>query len=151
MSSIRIVRADLTNDEQLRSICGLTNMYALEATGLPLAPEVLDRLPDAIRSQPAYYALIAYDGDEAIGIATCLLSFSSFAAKPILNLHDLAVNPSHRNRGIGSALLLAVEELARDLGCSKVSLEVSPSNPARSLYKRSGFDEVSIYCTKRME
>ncbi len=148
MDSIRIVRADLENDAHVSAICELTNMYAFNATGEPLDPAVLNNLPEALRAHPSIEALIAYIQDQAIGIATCVLSFSSFSAKPILNLHDLAVRPDYRNLGIGRKLLIAVEELARELGCCKVSLEVHPTNPARDLYRRCGFEEVSIYCVK---
>jgi ribosomal protein S18 acetylase RimI-like enzyme len=83
----------------------------------------------------------AVDLDEtAVGIATCFLGFSTFAARPLINVHDLAVLPEHRGRGIGRGLLEAVEHCARERGCAKVTLEVQENNsPARRLYKRMGF------------
>jgi ribosomal protein S18 acetylase RimI-like enzyme len=123
-------------------------MYAVDVTGQPLDPAVLHDLPGAIRMHPSVKSLVAYIQDRPVGIATCVLSFSSFSAKPILNLHDLAVKPDYRNLGIGRKLIITVEALARELGCCKVSLEVNTTNPARNLYRRCGFEEVSIYCVK---
>ena len=77
---------------------------------------------------------------EFIGLALCLPSFSSFRARPVLNIHDIAVSPSHRGKGVGQALLQVVEEEARRRGCCKVTLEVREDNEvAKSAYLRAGF------------
>jgi ribosomal protein S18 acetylase RimI-like enzyme len=68
------------------------------------------------------------------------VGYSTFRARPLLNLHDLAVQPEARERGVGGALLAAVESHARALGCCKVTLEVREDNAsARRLYERVGF------------
>ena len=54
--------------------------------------------------------------------------FSSFQAKPLINIHDLAVLPSHRGQGIGHRLIDAVAVRGRELGCCKMTLEVRPDN-----------------------
>jgi len=65
---------------------------------------------------------------------------STFAARPLLNLHDLAVLPERRGLGVGRALLEAVEARARDLGCCKLTLEVRQDNArAQALYESFGF------------
>jgi ribosomal protein S18 acetylase RimI-like enzyme len=73
-------------------------------------------------------------------VAICLPSYSSFRARPLMNIHDIAVVPEHRGKGIGRALLAAVEEEARRRGCAKITLEVRSDNAlARDLYRRCGF------------
>lgn len=47
--------------------------------------------------------------------------------------------PSHRNRGIGRALLVHAERLASDGGLRSLSIETGIDNPARRLYERHGF------------
>jgi len=52
----------------------------------------------------------------------------------------LAVSPAMRGKGIGTLLLDAVFQAARDKGFRSVSLEVVDTNPdARRLYERVGF------------
>jgi len=51
-----------------------------------------------------------------------------------------------RGRGIGDALLSALEERARGLGYHKMVLAALPTNaPGRRLYERHGFQTVGIY------
>jgi ribosomal protein S18 acetylase RimI-like enzyme len=52
----------------------------------------------------------------------------------------LGVAPAYRQRGIGTALLVATVDLAREQGIGALSLSVSERNDrARRLYERAGF------------
>ncbi|HYR88006.1 MAG TPA: GNAT family N-acetyltransferase [Terriglobia bacterium] len=53
----------------------------------------------------------------------------------------IAVLPEHRGRGVGSALLQRLVEMA-GAAYDAVSLSVSMDNPARRLYERVGFEGV---------
>ena len=55
---------------------------------------------------------------------------------------SIGVRPAARRAGVGTALLRALVQLARDEGHAAVSLSVEPDNPARSLYERVGFRRV---------
>jgi ribosomal protein S18 acetylase RimI-like enzyme len=111
--------------------------------GRPLPPDVLARLIPGLREHPTTIIFLAYVDETAVGIATCFLGFSTFAARPLINIHDLAVLPEHRGEGIGRSLLEAVERKARALGCAKVTLEVQEHNVlARRLYEAAGFANV---------
>lgn len=57
-------------------------------------------------------------------------------------ISELDVAASHRNRGIGAALLAVAEERARAAGASQMSLTTTIDNPARRLYERTGYREV---------
>jgi GNAT superfamily N-acetyltransferase len=138
---MQILEADLDNPAHQRVVLQLTDAYASDpmGNGRPLDQEVCERLIAGLRSIPTTVVLLAYDGDEPIGIATCFLGFSTFAGRPLLNIHDLAVLASHRRMGVGRELLRAAEDKARELGCCKVTLEVMEHNPARRLYEACGF------------
>ncbi len=54
----------------------------------------------------------------------------------------MAVDPEHRRKGIGTALLAEAERAGRELGFRKMSLIVFEQNfEARRLYERSGYTE----------
>jgi ribosomal protein S18 acetylase RimI-like enzyme len=73
-------------------------------------------------------------------LITSFEGFSSFAAKPLLNLHDVAVLPDYRGLGIAQALLSCAESYARSIGCCKLTLEVLQGNAvAQKAYLRFGF------------
>jgi 3'(2'), 5'-bisphosphate nucleotidase len=57
-------------------------------------------------------------------------------------LGALAVADGFRGRGIGSALLGAVDDAARELGCSRIELESSEwRDEAHAFYRERGYDE----------
>ncbi len=61
-----------------------------------------------------------------------------------LYLQGLAVDPSLRSSGVGSALLDDVEQRARRIGSSRLALDVAAKNErARALYARRGMIESS--------
>lgn len=140
--TIDIVRADLARPDHQRDIVTMTASYAADPMGNdgPLPPEVLERLIPALQNHPTTVILLAYAGSECVGIATCFVGFSTFLAGPLLNLHDLAVVPAWRGRGVGKRLLGAVEARARELGCGRITLEVFEHNAvARRAYAQAGF------------
>jgi len=143
--TLEIIQADLDRDEHQRDVVAMTAAYALDpmGNGGPLPPETLERLVDALRAHPTTLIFLAYVEGRAVGIATCFLGFSTFAARPLVNVHDLAVLPAHRGTGVATRLLEAVETKARQLGCCKLTLEVLEHNErARRLYHRVGFSQM---------
>lgn len=136
-----VVQADLDRPDHQEAVVAMTAAYALDemGNGGPLPQEVLDRLVPGLRSHPTTLVLLAYVDGVAVGIATCFLGFSTFAARPLINIHDLSVLPEHRGRGVAQVLLRAVERAARERGCVKLTLEVQENNGrARRLYERAG-------------
>jgi ribosomal protein S18 acetylase RimI-like enzyme len=145
--SLQIRAADLADARDAASITTLLNSYALEPVGggKPLTHDVRERLVPALRDTPRTLVLLAFVDDTAVGIAVCFVGFSTFRARPLLNIHDLAVLPQYRRRGIARALLHAAEDYARRQGCCRLTLEVLENNSgARDLYRRFGFDDATV-------
>jgi GNAT superfamily N-acetyltransferase len=139
---IRVVEADLSHPPHQRGVLDLVDAYSRDPMGAggPLAPDVRERLIPGLRGHPTTLVFLAERDEEPVGIAACFLGFSTFAARPLVNVHDLAVLPAHRGLGIGRRLLEAVEHKARALGCCKVTLEVQEDNRrARAVYAAAGF------------
>ena len=57
-----------------------------------------------------------------------------------LRIIDIALLPSHRNRGIGSALMKDILAEAQSVG-KQIRIHVERNNPALRLYQRLGFEE----------
>lgn len=141
-SAIAIVEADLSREDHQRDVVAMVDAYARDPMGNdgPLSDDVYDRLIDGLRGHPTTLVYLAYAGGEVVGIATCFVGFSTFYARPLVNIHDLGVVPAFRGRGVGRELLAAVEAKARELGCCKITLEVLSDNVrARAIYERAGF------------
>ena len=138
-----VVLADLTNGAHQAAIVELLDMYCRNefGDGQPLSAETRARLIPGFIEHGRARVFLAYEGDEPAGLALCFVGFSSFKAQPLINVHDLAVAPKFRGRGIGKALLDAVADHARQAGCCKVTLEVRADNvKALELYRRAGFE-----------
>lgn len=140
MTTVR--RADLTSDADAAAIVALIDAYARDPRGggEPLPADVRGRLVPGLAAHPTSRAWLAFDGDEPVGVCVAFVGYSTFKARPLLNIHDLAVLPSRRGRGVGRALLAAAEAQAIAEGCCKLTLEVLEDNPARHLYQRFGFE-----------
>jgi GNAT superfamily N-acetyltransferase len=106
--------------------------------------DVKARLADDLAANPQAFSLLARLEDKAVGLANCFMGYSTFAAAPLVNIHDLAVLPETRGRGIGKALLQAVEAEALKRGACKITLEVLSGNPARHLYAREGYGDYQL-------
>jgi len=144
-AKLEIDAADFANPAHAAAIVEVLDSYASDRVGggKPLAADVRERLVPALREHPTALVLLAFAGGRAVGVAVCFFGFSTFQARPLLNVHDLAVVPEHRGEGIGRALLEAAEARALSRGCCKLTLEVQDDNaPARTLYQRFGFEDV---------
>jgi ribosomal protein S18 acetylase RimI-like enzyme len=145
--SIRIVEADLTLPEHQEAVLAMVDAYSRDAmgNGKPLDQDVRTRLIPGLRRHPTTLIFLAFDGVQPIGAAVCFIGFSSFAAKPNINIHDFVVLPASRGNGIGRRLLEAVEAKARELGCCKLTLEVMDKNhQAIRMYQAAGFERYSL-------
>ncbi len=141
---IEIREVDFADAAHCAAIVDVINSYAIEQVGggRPLGEDVQARLPTALRDHPTSLVLLAFADGRPVGVAVCFFGFSTFAARPLLNIHDLAVVPEWRGRGIGHALLSAAEDRAAQRGCCKLTLEVRDDNGgARRLYERFGFTD----------
>jgi ribosomal protein S18 acetylase RimI-like enzyme len=139
---IDLVEADLASPAHRDAVLELTRSYARDpmGSGADLPQPVQGELVERLRAHPTTLVFLAFQGCEPAGIATCFLGFSTFAARPLVNVHDLHVAPRFQRRGTGRRLLEAVEARARALDCCKLTLEVQAGNHrARALYRSFGF------------
>ncbi|WP_019428674.1 GNAT family N-acetyltransferase [Limnohabitans sp. Rim47] len=118
----------------------LLDAYARDPMGggEGLQQDVKARLCDDLAARPAAASFIAWLGDAPVGLVNCIEGYSTFKAKPLMNIHDIAVLHSHRGQGVGQALLAAAQQHAQSRGCCKLTLEVLTGN-AQALKSYVGF------------
>lgn len=140
--SLSIVPLDLSDLAQAEIWLDLLDHYANDPMGggEGLSDYAKLHLIGVMREVPGFHGALAWLDGEAVGLIDCFAGFSTFAAKPLLNVHDIVVRQGLRGKGIGQALLAWAEERAKQLGCCKLTLEVLSNNTrAMSSYTLAGF------------
>ena len=90
-------------------------------------------------TDPAAYALLAYDSGQPVGFAIYFFNYSTFVGRPGLYLEDLFVRPEARGKGFGRQLLAHLAGVAIERGCGRMEWAVLDWNePALGFYKRLG-------------
>lgn len=141
-AAVIVRRADYQADSDRAALVQLLDDYAQDPMGggIPLAADVKARLCDDLARLPTAASFIAWLGDAPVGLVNTFEAYSTFKARPLLNVHDVAVAPGYRGRGIGQALLSACQAHARQRGCCKLTLEVLSGNlRAVRSYEHFGF------------
>ncbi len=140
--TLRVVAVDLENSAISAAWLDLLDHYAHDPMGggAGLSEYARANLVRELKALPSFHGALAFNGDEAVGLINCFAGFSTFAAKPLLNIHDIVTRDNRRGQGVGQALLQWAEQRARDLGCCKLTLEVLSNNTrALAAYERAGF------------
>lgn len=141
--NLKFVTADFQNAEHADAVVNLLSQAALDPMngggGLPQFAK--DNLAQEIAKRPTIHCILAFAEDDApAGIAVCVEGFSTFACAPLLNIHDMFVRDDHRRKGIAKRLLESAENLAKEKGCCKLTLEVLENNgPAQDAYRKAGY------------
>lgn len=141
-AAFSVRRADYRDARDAAAVVALLDAYASDPAGggEPLSEFAKANLVPELAARPQAYSVLAFDGEQPVGLVNCIEGFSSFACKPLVNVHDVAVLASHRGRGIAEQMLALAETLARERGAVKMTLEVLSGNvPAKALYRRMGF------------
>ena len=147
LKNVTIVDADLARGEHQQALITMIDAYMSDPMeGGERPPDRIKReLVPGLRAHPACYVFLAYRGGWPVGFSICFLGFSTFNARPLINIHDIFVDSSVRGMGIGAMLLERIEARARAMNCCRITLEVRRDNHvARGLYRKVGFDQVVV-------
>ena len=100
MHEIGIVEADLNDPRHQSAVLCMMDAYSADPMGdaKPLSDFARLNLISGLRTHPTTLVFLAFRGDQPCGIATCFRGFSTFAAKPLINISKgLAVCCSKRS------------------------------------------------------
>jgi ribosomal protein S18 acetylase RimI-like enzyme len=141
-NSFGVVIADLYKKEHSAALLKLLGEYAMgnTGTGKPLSAWTKAHLVEGLKHQPAARVYLAKYNKTVVGLAVCFSAYSTFAAAPLVNIHDLIVTEKYRGKGVASALLEYIACEASAKKCCKLTLEVRLDNKAAlELYQKHGF------------
>ena len=115
--------------------------------------EVTLEHPEAVRyhrdwGRPGDLGLVAESDGHVVGVAYCRLFTEGDHGYGFVDEETpevaVAVDEGFRGSGLGARLLNALAEAAEAAGHTRLSLSVAAANPARRLYERLGYRELSI-------
>ena len=79
------------------------------------------------------------DAGVVVGFALFFHNYSTFLGRPGIYLEDLFVRPEARGHGLGTALLVALGQLARERKCGRIEWSVLDWNePSIAFYRSLG-------------
>jgi GNAT superfamily N-acetyltransferase len=139
---IEVVRVRYDDPAHAAALLDLLDAYARDPAGggEPLGDFARDNLIAELAARPFVFSVLALDDETPVGLVNAIEGFSTFACRPLVNVHDVVVIDSHRGQGIAAQLFAEVEAIARERGACKLTLEVLDGNAsARALYRRLGF------------
>jgi len=141
---LSILNVDLQNELHCAQLIKLLNDYMNDPMGnnAPMDESLAPQIIAGLKTYAGYLGFFVLSGDQFAGLANCNQNFSTFKAKPILNIHDFIVAPEFRTIGAGHFLMNGILDYASKNGFCRVNLEVREDNhAAKSLYLKVGFSE----------
>ena len=148
MQNINVFKLDFENAEHITLFSSLMNHYAGSEMGGggAISAEAMRRSVHYFQNSSSAVAFAATNAQaNAVGLLNAFESFSTFAGRPIFNIHDIVVHESSRGQGIAQHLLSALEDHARQHGYVKLTLEVLQGNDiAKRAYEKYGFEPYQL-------
>lgn len=145
--NLSVLQADYQNPTHARAIETLLGFYAMDPMGggEALPAETLGKLVGELAKRPHAFSVLAFVDDQPAGLVNCFEGFSTFACRPLVNVHDVVVLDTYRGLGLSQRMLDCVEAIAVARGCCKLTLEVLEGNhTAQNAYEKFGFAPYSL-------
>lgn len=139
---VLVLQASYSNPVHADALGFVLNHYAEDVMGggQSLSADTLQQLAGELAKRPHAFSVLAFVSGQPVGVVNCFEGFSTFACRPLVNIHDVAVLKEWRGKGISQKMLAKVEEIARQRGCCKLTLEVLQGNAvAQGAYRKMGF------------
>ena len=134
--------ADYADDHDAECVVQLLDEYARDPIGggAPLSDYSRANLVARLKEVSGAFSVLGFKDGAAVALANCFHAFSTFACRPLVNIHDLVITKAARGDGLSQSLLAFIEDVARRDGCCKVTLEVlERHHVARGAYTKFGF------------
>lgn len=139
---ISLTTAQLNNPRDADDLMSLLLEYALtqEGGGKGLSEFTQENLVTELKKRNDCLVILARHGNTPVGLLTGFEGFSTFACKPLLNIHDLIVSARYRGMQLSQQLLSHAEKISKQRNYCKLTLEVLDGNiVAKNAYLKFGF------------
>ncbi|MEL6364214.1 MAG: AAC(3)-I family aminoglycoside N-acetyltransferase [Pseudomonadota bacterium] len=134
------IKSVLSRDD-LRALNALfANAFEEPETYLAAPPS--DAYLERLLADPAFIPLAAFDGETLVGGLVAYELKKLEQARSEIYIYDLAVDAAHRRKGVATALIERVKEIARERGAWTVYVQADlGDDPAVALYTKLGVRE----------
>ncbi len=149
-AGVYVCRADYANPRHAQVLVELLDAYAQDPMGgaEPLSDFAKQNLVACLAARPQAFSVLAFasaDETQPLGLINCIEGFSTFACKPLVNVHDVVVLPAYRGQRVAERMFALVHAIAKGRGACKLTLEVLSGNlGALRLYTRLGFAQYQL-------
>ncbi len=135
----------------------LSELFSIEADFCPDEQRQRNGLAMLLDKQSAQDGQAAQDGrilvaeveGDPVAMCTGQLVVSTAEGGYSVLVEDLVVRRDHRRRGIGQALLRALEQWGRECGASRLQLLADRENlPAMKFYEQTGWAATRLVCLR---
>lgn len=107
---------------------------------LPLSSKKIDNLFQAVKSSNQVSLFVAEEQDQIVGYAVFIKAFSVEFFGIYGEIDELYIKPEFRNKGVGTAFIKFIKNLARSQNCQALYMVATPKNKkAQVLYEKLGF------------
>ena len=147
--SFRIRKAEPEDAPTIFDLIYKLAVYEKLESAVVTTPE---ELRDQIFEKKYAEVLIAEEHGNPVGFALYFFNFSTFLGKPGLYLEDLFVEPEHRGKGYGKALLAELAGIAQYRNCGRMEWSVLNWNtPSIEFYRSLGAQPMSEWSVFRLD
>jgi len=104
---------------------------------------------EQVLTSDSQFYLCAIEDENLVGFGSLSVRSSLWEAGCLGHIDELVVDEMHRQRGIGTRLLLALIELAKENGCGRIELDSAFHRAAaHKFYESQGFENRAYLFSK---
>ncbi len=148
---MNIMQIDSATPSDIPALCNLLNqLFTQEAEFSPDQVTQQRGLGMIINDPRIGTILVARRDGNIIGMVNLLYTVSTALGKKVALLEDMVVEKEQRSTGIGSKLLNAALQLAKQNGCQRITLLTDAENEdAQRFYQRQEFNLSPMVAMRR--
>lgn len=142
-----ITEADLHNEMHANAYLSLMSHYACDPMGggEDLSDFAKQNLVGTLLKRNDVVIVLIFKEGQPAALLTAIEGFSTFACKPLFNIHDVVVVDKFRGLGLSKMLFSEIEKIAKKRDYCKITLEVLSGNQvAKNAYAKQGYADYQL-------